>query len=621
MILIRFLVRVLVMAVAMVPLLRVSEGAPSDSERPVYRSPFDVVLTAGDTLAAVSDRTAGKLVIIDVALGRVQRQIDLNGEPTALTAGPGGTTVFVSEYDAGSVAQVDVTTGAILGRWQVGRRPMGIAVLPGRDRLLVANTTAHDVSVVDLKGSDTPQRASVPREAFFVAAVPGGNGVVAANLLPTGSPGTDSLRTYVSVIDVSESGAATRKADIELPAASTSVREIVVSGDGRRAFVVHTLGRIHVPTTQLERGWVSTNALSTIDIENRRLVSTVLLDRVDEGASDPWGLCLSPSGDRLWVGLRGTHQIVHVDLGGLDRLLESRARAGKDPLDLRYDLETLYQEGILQRTQLEGRGPRGMDVSRDGSFLVVACYYSGTLDVIDAQSGVVRRSIPVGDQPEADLIRRGEQLFHDATISFQSWLSCSTCHPDRGRNDGLHWDLPNDGIGTPQMTRSLLSSYLVAPTTARGARPGFEASVTAGFRFLHTGPTGERIEAIMAYLSSLEPEPSPFLARDGQLTAKQVRGQQIFEGKGECIRCHKGEIRTDLKPHTIGTASEHEPGGRRFYTPKLIELYRTAPFLHDGRAGTLKEIFQRWNVEERHGKADELSEAELDDLLAFLMTL
>ena len=606
---------------ATVVLLLSAFGLPAaERSRPVYRSPFDVVLVSDDTLAVVSDRSAGCLVIVNVKTGAVVREVPLRGEPTGLVGGPEGRSVFVSEYGAGSVARVDVSNGKVIGRWPVGRRPMGLALLEGRNKLLVANTTSHDMSLVDYELSTSTTGPGVPREAFFLASLPTGQGGLAGNLLPTGSPGTASLRTSVSWIEVPESGPARRVVDIALPRGSTSVRELAVSPDGRRAFVVHTIGRIHVPTTQLERGWVSTNALSLIDLGKRQLQATVLLDRVDEGASDPWGVCVAPSGKKLWVTLRGTHQLVQVDLEALDSLLEEWVAAGKDVADLSYDLTSLYQARVLRRGNLVGRGPRGMDVARDGSFLVVACYYSGTLEIVDAR-GASLRSISVGVQPPADLVRSGEQLFHDASVSFQNWLSCSTCHPDRGRNDGLHWDLPNDGLGTPQMTRSLLSSFRVAPTTARGVRPNFEASVTAGFRFLHTGPTPERVEMIIAYLASLEPESSPFLAVGGKLTAEQERGRVIFEGAGNCTKCHKGEIRTDLKSHKIGTAAPGEAGGQRFYTPKLLELYRTAPFLHDGRAASLGDIFRSWNLEERHGEAADLNDAELDDLIAYLMTL
>jgi hypothetical protein len=43
-----------------------------------------------------------------------------------------------------------------------------------------------------------------------------------------------------------------------------------VSPDGRFAYVTHTLGRYQLPTTQLERGWMNTNALSIIDVGRRQ---------------------------------------------------------------------------------------------------------------------------------------------------------------------------------------------------------------------------------------------------------------------------------------------------------------------------------------------------------------
>ena len=55
-----------------------------------------------------------------------------------------------------------------------------------------------------------------------------------------------------------------------------------------------------------------------------------------------------------------------------------------------------------------------------------------------------------------------------------------------------------------------------------------------------------------------------------------------------------------------------------FYTPKLVELYRTAPYLHDGRAATLMDVFTRHGSEKRHGKASLLNKEELEDLVEYL---
>ena len=56
------------------------------------------------------------------------------------------------------------------------------------------------------------------------------------------------------------------------------VNGVCVSPDGRYAYVTHILGRYQLPTTQLERGWMNTNALSVIDVATQKLVNTVLID-------------------------------------------------------------------------------------------------------------------------------------------------------------------------------------------------------------------------------------------------------------------------------------------------------------------------------------------------------
>ena len=135
-------------------------------------------------------------------------------------------------------------------------------------------------------------------------------------------------------------------------------------------------------------------------------------------------------------------------------------------------------------------------------------------------------------------------------------------------------------------------------------------------------PTEQEVDDLFAYLVSLRPVPSPQLAADGKLTEAGQRGKRLFEGKAACARCHPGPFFTDKKMHNIGTLSDHykEKDGR-YDTPSLIEAYRTAPYLHDGRALTVKEIFTKHNEQGKHGKANELTEQELDDLVEYLLSL
>ncbi len=56
-------------------------------------------------------------------------------------------------------------------------------------------------------------------------------------------------------------------------------------------------------------------------------------------------------------------------------------------------------------------------------------------------------------------------------------------------------------------------------------------------------------------------------------------------------------------------------------TPSLIELYRTAPYLHDGRAATIEDVITKYNPNDNHGETRDLSKQELADLVTFLKSL
>ena len=76
------------------------------------------------------------------------------------------------------------------------------------------------------------------------------------------------------------------------------MRGICVSPDGKYAYVVHILARYQMPTTQLERGWMNTNAMSIIDVAAKKLINTVLLDDIDLGAANPGAWPARPTASR-----------------------------------------------------------------------------------------------------------------------------------------------------------------------------------------------------------------------------------------------------------------------------------------------------------------------------------
>jgi cytochrome c peroxidase len=298
-------------------------------------------------------------------------------------------------------------------------------------------------------------------------------------------------------------------------------------------------------------------------------------------------------------------------------LLEDREKA----LDkLQNDLTALYQAGVRHRWKTSANGPRGIAVDADGTHTFVANYFSGDVLCLDDRGREAWKT-PVGKQPAETKERHGERLFFDAIMCFQHWQSCGSCHP-HGRMDGLRWDLQNDGMGNPKKTRSLVMSHETSPVMSMGVRADMETAAASGVKFiLFAVIPDEDQEALNAYIRSMRPEPSPHLDEKGRLNEAARRGKQLFDGKGECAECHFGDLYTDAKKYDVGTLGDYDREGHEFVTPKLIELYRTAPYLHDARTGSLKEVFTKYNPEDKHGKTSNMSEQELDDLVAYLLSL
>jgi DNA-binding beta-propeller fold protein YncE len=615
-----------------------------------WRSPIDAAYSPCGRWLAISDASADELVIAPAAGGQLRR-VPVRGSPAGLQWSADGSLIWVAEPNQGAIAEVDALAGRINRRVSVARRPVALAAVAQRNVLLVADEATDEVVAIDLATGRAVGRIAVLRSPSSIAVSPDGRLAVVANRLPAGDASAPGMTSGVTLIDLATSR---RAADVMLPANSTNLRGVAVSPDGRWAYVAHALGRSALATTQIEYGWINANALSIIDLAGRKRHATILLDQAQRGCADPWGVALAMDGKSLWVALSGVHQMARLDLPRLHSELDKRkdlltatrpARSDgpisdyvtpeRSPLvDEPSSVELVvtdkpsaygmgvYLPGIIQRLDLPGLGPRGLAMSGDGRTLAVAMYYSGQVALLDTASAKVTGMIDLGPQPPADAIRRGEIAFHDARLCYQQWLSCATCHPD-GRADGLNWDLMNDGVGNPKNTRSLVLSHRTAPMMSRGARDSFQAAVAAGFKhILFKEGTPEVRADVEAYLGSLKPQPSPFLVA-GKLSEKAGRGKALFEdGRTGCASCHSGELLTDLKLHGVGTRVETDwEDETAFVTPKLVELWRTAPYLHHGKAATLRDVLTTHNRGDRHGRTSQLNEEELEALVEYMKAL
>ena len=124
----------------------------------------------------------------------------------------------------------------------------------------------------------------------------------------------------------------------------------------------------------------------------------------------------------------------------------------------------------------------------------------------------------------------------------------------------------------------------------------------------------------------MKPVPSPYLV-NGELSERAKRGAVLFK-KAKCADCHTpspkspaGEaLWTDLKLYDLGLGLGTE-AGRKFDTPTLVECWRTAPYLYDGRALTMEEVLTIANPGDKHGETSKLSKEEIKDLAEYVLSL
>ena len=70
----------------------------------------------------------------------------------------------------------------------------------------------------------------------------------------------------------------------------------------------------------------------------------------------------------------------------------------------------------------------------------------------------------------------------------------------------------------------------------------------------------------------------------------------------------------------LGLGSDAERN-REFVTPILTEVWRTAPYMYDGRAVTIKDVITTDNVNNKHGHTKDLTPQEVDDLSNYVNSL
>ena len=290
----------------------------------------------------------------------------------------------------------------------------------------------------------------------------------------------------------------------------------------------------------------------------------------------------------------------------------------------------------------------------------------------------------------------GKRLFYDWRLSGDTSMACASCHqPDKAFTDGKPLSDAYTGAGhfrnTPTLAnvgyreawmhdgrlgtnlndvaREMITESYLMNMDMRIMQERLKQDPVYVEMFAAAGMSepsnGGARNALMDFMKTIQSRNAPY--DTGEMSASARRGQDIFEGKGNCASCHSGPRFTDDQPYNTGVPGNpdiwsdparhsayvtyakfmgvenymniredvgayirtHRDEARRsFLTPTLRELTHTAPYMHNGTFATLQEVVDFYDA---GGGDDPLKDARLQpldlvpsekaDLVAFLESL
>lgn len=566
----------------------------SSGTRPMYTTD---VAVADDGRIVFTNKGSRDVTVYDGA-GKLLERVEFELPPTGVAI-DGDWAYVTSSAGEGRLSKLSLKDYSVAYTTTTAMGACAPVVSADGETVYVCNRYKGTLSAVSAADGTVKASIAMLREPCAAVLSPDGRYLYVANFLPAQRADVDYVAAAVSVVECDKF----RKVnDIVLSNGSNALRGIACSPDGKYVFVSHNLGRYQIPTSQLQQGWMNTNAVSVIDASAQSLVGSVVMDEPDRGAGGIWDVACD--GRYLVTSQSGTHDMSVVDYAAMVRKLESYAK----PQELDYDM--YFIQDVRRRRALSGNGPRAICLKDNKVY--VPTYFSDTLNVVDLEQDRISVVAYNPDRMES-AVDIGERAFNDAALCYQNWQSCNGCHPNEGRVDGMNWDLMNDGIGNPKNCKSMLLSHRTPKCMISGIRDSAGLAVRAGYKFIQFCDVPEDIAlCVDEYLMALEPLPSPYLV-DGKLSAKAEEGKKLYEKFG-CANCHSGPYYTDMKMHRIGEDIEFEQG---WDTPTLVEVWRTAPYLFDGRAATMVDVF----YEHKHGIDGKISRKEAEALAEYVNSL
>ena len=599
------------------------------------RSSSAIAITSDGATLLVINPDSNSLTLADAASNSVIVELAVGVDPRTVTVDDASSHVYVTNRGDDSISVIDLAARQVITHVQVGQRPYGVLVSPDGKSLYVADQGMDRLSILDTTTFETTEIISTTDRPSGLALSNDGRTLYITHLL-TNTITVLTVHPHLVYLPLllkstlpgqsinAHATAWLPPSSLQLPTSnirlwpdSNLVQSVVIAPNGQRAYVPHT--RSNTGNRALTFDTTVFPLVSLIDLTTRQHLAG---QQLDLGTLDPPGVGLpfdaafTPDGGQLWTLNAASNDISVIDL--TTRRLAAHIEVGDNP--------------------------RGIVLSPDGGTAYVNNTLAGTVSVIDTHAYTVTTVITVTNIPMPRCLLNGKRLFHssnDPRISLNQWVSCNTCHFE-GEHDGRTWFF---GFAGPRNTTSLLGMIETYPLRWSGEwdesadsefanrKENFGSGLIGGAMNCSLSPPdcvsqppnqgrSYDLDCLAAFMDSLQVTPSPAHARAEPLTESEQRGQTIFNRPSlGCVTCHPAPLYTDLRKHDVGTSTADEKIGPAYDTPTLRGLYDSAPYLHDGSGATLQDALTRPSPGGEHDVRGRLTDAELADLIAFLLAL
>ncbi|HLJ96783.1 MAG TPA: di-heme oxidoredictase family protein, partial [Gemmataceae bacterium] len=539
--------------------------------------PEGVCWIGGGPLAAVTVYRERLVVFFNAEDGQIVQKLTVADEPYGIVANKAGTKAWVTHEYPGLVSEIDLQQRAVLRASRVGAFLRGLALSPDESRLYVTEFYTAILHAVDLRPDGQ------------LAGVDSWKGHTADNLCRQVVLHPRRPKAYLS-----------------------HIRSKIERNDGNGSIFPHLSICDLVPPNGTKR-----RTSFALDTYNGVRVVT-----------NPWESAISPDGSRLYTIYAGTND-----------------------MNISEVIDDDYREIERLRVVNVGKNPRAVRVSPDGKTVFLLNALDFAVSFYDAQNFQRLATVSVCAPPKTPEWVRGKILFNTALPPMTSrlWIACASCHPD-GHADGRVWQNP-EGLRKTTALFGLAHTHPLHWSADRDEVQDFEYTIRSQLmrgRGLLDGPIKPKagfnkieleeqlagrskdLDALAIYCNSFDFTLSPHIPAPGKLSAAAERGKALFFSKQVgCAECHHGPYYTDsslqkpFKLHDVGTGTNDpsEKMGPAYDTPTLLGIYRTPPYLHDGRAKSLHEVLTTCNKQDEHGRTSQLKQEELDDLVEFLKSL